>query len=67
MKRTSIHKRTPVPALVFCGGVMLSLAACGQTGPLFLPDETSQEAAADAEAVSEQAAEESVAENEETP
>lgn len=46
---------------------MLSLAACGQTGPLFLPDETSQEAAADAEAVSEQQAEESVAENEETP
>ena len=45
-------KRTRIPYLtfVFCCCFTLSLAACGQRGPLYLPEETGQtETAADAQ------------------
>ena len=43
---------------------MLLLAACGQTGPLYLPDKEGQTVPGDTPPVSEQTAEQEIEENE---
>jgi predicted small lipoprotein YifL len=50
-------------ALIPCCCVVLSLSACGQTGPLYLPDKEDQTVAADTAPVSEQTAEQEIEEN----
>ena len=60
MKRTG----KPYPELVLCCCVMLLLAACGQTGPLYLPDKEGQTVPGDTPPVSEQTAEQEIEENE---
>jgi predicted small lipoprotein YifL len=51
-------------ALIPCCCLMLSVAACGQTGPLYLPDKEAQTVPGDAPPVSEQTAEQEIEENE---
>jgi len=50
-------------ALIPCCFVILSLAACGQTGPLYLPDKEDQAVAGETPPVSEQTAEQEIEEN----
>ena len=50
-------------ALIPCCCLMLSVAACGQTGPLYLPDKEGQTVAGDTTPVSEQTAEQEIEEN----
>jgi predicted small lipoprotein YifL len=54
------------PALIPCCFVMIALAACGQTGPLYLPDKEGQAVPGETAPVSEQAAEETIEENEDS-
>jgi len=46
---------------------VLFLSACGQTGPLYLPDEEEQEVPGDTPPVTEQAVEDTIEENDGTP
>lgn len=62
MKRTG----KPYLALILCCCVTLLLAACGQTGPLYLPDKEGQAVPGDTPPVTGQAAEETIEENEDT-
>jgi len=56
----------PRPELILCCCALLILAACGQTGPLYLPDKQEQAAPADLPPVTEQAAEETIEEDEDS-
>jgi predicted small lipoprotein YifL len=51
-------------ALIPCCCLLLWVAACGQTGPLYLPDKEGQIVKGDTPPVSEQAAEQEIEENE---
>jgi predicted small lipoprotein YifL len=63
-----LMKRTGKPCieLILCCCAALSLAACGQTGPLYLPDKEGQAVPGDTPPVTEQAAEETIEENEDS-
>jgi len=56
MNRTSKPFQQPSFGVVFCCLLMLVLAACGQTGPLYLPDENGQEKVVDARTITEESA-----------
>lgn len=53
--------------LICCCCVTLFLAACGQTGPLFLPEKDGQDQATDQVTDSEEAVEQTIEANEDTP
>jgi len=55
------------PLIIFCCCATLLLAACGQTGPLFLPEDNGEDQALDQVTVTEEAVEETIEENEDTP
>ena len=56
----------PYPKLILCCCISLLLAACGQIGPLYLADKKGDEVPGDTPPVTEQAAEETIEENEDT-
>jgi predicted small lipoprotein YifL len=62
MKRTG----KPYPELILCCCITLLLAACGQTGPLYLPDKQEQAAPENAPPVTEKAAEDTIEEDEDS-
>ena len=63
MKRTGI----PYLALAICCCLALSLAACGQRGPLYLPEPEDQTERTETVSDAEESAEDDSEENEETP
>jgi len=64
MNRTAI----PFPAIVLCCCLALYLAACGQRGPLYLPDAEDQTSGTETIIESEEGEEKDAEENdEETP
>jgi predicted small lipoprotein YifL len=67
-KFSVLMNRTGLPNLtvVSCCCVMLALAACGQTGPLYLPDEAVPSIQAEEPPVSEEAVEQTLEEDEDT-
>jgi len=67
-KFSVLMKRTGMPDLtrVLCCCLMLTLAACGQTGPLYLPDEEASSIQAETPPVSEEAVEQTLEEDEDT-
>jgi len=67
-KFSVLMKRTGMPDLtrVSCCCLMLTLAACGQTGPLYLPDEETSSIQAETPPVSEEAVEQTLEEDEDT-
>jgi predicted small lipoprotein YifL len=63
MKRPGI---SPL-SLIFCSCLLLVLAACGQRGPLFLPEESATSENAPAEAAAEADTEEKTEVNDDPP
>ncbi|MFC1689019.1 lipoprotein [Pseudomonadota bacterium] len=59
MKRTL----TPFPVLALCCCLTLTIAACGQRGPLYLPDKESPAQDVPAEPAADEESEESDEEN----
>jgi predicted small lipoprotein YifL len=66
MNRSSKTRAKPLPALLIGALWLCSLAACGQTGPLYLPDETEQAKPPEPPPVSEEAAEDEIEQDEDT-
>jgi len=60
MNRTSQPRGTPRILLVFGACFLFLLAACGQTGPLYLPDKTAEEVPAEAPPISEETSEDEI-------
>ena len=60
MKRTTQPLLKPRFALILCACWLLLLSACGQTGPLYLPDKTVQAEPVDVQPVSEEEAEDTI-------
>jgi len=63
MKRTG----TPYLAFLICCCLALSLAACGQRGPLYLPEPEDQTERTETVSDAEESAEDDSEESEETP
>jgi len=64
MNRSSQTRAKPLIVLLIGVLWLCSLAACGQTGPLYLPDETEQAKPAEPPPVSEESAEDEIEQDE---
>jgi predicted small lipoprotein YifL len=66
MKRSLQTGEKPLLALLIGSLWLCSLAACGQTGPLYLPDETEQSKPSEPPPVSEETAEDEIEQDEDS-